>query len=175
MAIDIMVESTKSTPWGRLLSEALDLGFNCCYNTGDQKFAELIFHEPEHGLLMYVCSKGSNIYELRIFGDVANAPIERVKAFPSIQYVKEGDNYVFFEANPKDSFEGFIHEFVPSFSFYNPWHENLDHVRLCSPYEVGYPGATYPRIISGAKFDSCGPEVKKMIPNYQKTNWYSYN
>lgn len=175
MAIDIMVESTKSTPWGRLLSEALDLGFNCCYNTGDQKFAELIFHEPNHGLLMYVCSNGSEIDELRIFGEVAMASVERVKAFPFIKYAKEGNDYIFFEANPKDSIEGFVHEFVPSFTFCNPWHESLDHVRLCSPYEVGYPGATYPRIISGAKFESCGPDVKKMIPNYQMTNWYSYN
>ncbi len=178
MPYDIAAESQKQTPWGNMLKEVLNSDFSLCNATKYGDEVELIFHDSKHGLLMYVFSIASSIRILRIYGEIStgydNMNSKQKDALHRVNIYEDSEEYIFFELDDKNSFSYFINEFITLFDFCNPWHSTLDHVCFCAPGEIGMPGNTYPKIITDSKISSCGSDVKKMIPNAKKTNWFTY-
>ncbi len=174
---DIEKEARRRTPWGQMLRVLLNSDFRLCYNWIIKDNSELIFCDRNRALLLYAYSHGPYVDTIRIYGELAinneQMTPKQKEALWWVNYLIAGENYCFFESSAKGYLNDFIKKFIPAFDFCNPWHSTLDHVNLCNPTEVGYPGARYPKMISDSKINLCEPLVNDMIPNKNKTDWFS--
>ena len=175
---DIEKEAQKRTPWGKMLRALQNSDFKLCYNWIVNNNSELIFVDSNRALILYAYSHGPYVDILRIYGELAiskNAmSSKQQEALWWINYLIDGKDFCFFESNAKGYLKDFIKDFIPKFDFCNPWHSTLDNVNLCNPTEIGYPGARFPRTITRDKLSDYNvPSIKKMIPNMNKTDWYS--